>query len=492
MNVKLGLTVAIPLLTLLACGTEETRSVGAIFTEAEIETAIGLRDAALDSGGAHAILSGLIDAAPKRLAGSPGDALARDWAVETLESLGFDRVWVETFTMQGWQRVSASAVVTSGDGLELDVTSLGKSVSTPDGGIQAEIAHFRSFAELEAADADTVAGKIVFISNRMERALDGSGYGPANVARSRGHELVAAKGGAALLIRSIGTDDHDAPHTGAMSFGDSGASQAELDQAYIDAWAAPYGELTVAAAAISNQDSDALVALLEGGDALTASVDIRNVNMGEIVSHNIIGEITGSERPDEIVITGGHIDAWDTGVGAMDDGMGVAITMQAAAMIAALPERPARTIRYVAFGAEELGLLGAKAYAAAHADEDHVFGIESDFGIGRVWRLAPRVASDSIAVLDVVANEVLAPMNVPFQPDAQGFPGPDLIPLVAYGMPGASLNGDGLEYFDLHHTAEDTLDKIDANDLDFNTAAYAALLYLVAEYDGRFDNFDEG
>ena len=298
---------------------------------------------------------------------------------------------------------------------------------------------------------------------------------------------MARKGGLALLIRSIGNDSHDAPHTGAMSCGEEGLSKPELDRAYEQAVSSPYGKKTVAAAAISNADADVFEAMFEAGQEVTVALAIRNKDLGEITSYNIIGEMTGSERPQEVVITGGHIDAWDTGVGAMVDGMGVAITMNAVARIGALPRRPARTLRYVAFGAEELGLLGAKAYAEEYGDVDHVFGIESDFGIGKVWKLSPAVADDAVPVLGEIAS-LLKPMGIAWDPEARGFPGPDLTPLVSgAGLAGASLNGDGTFYFDLHHTAEDTLDKIKAPDLDYNTAAYAALLYLVAEYDGRFD-----
>ena len=450
-------------------------------------TATSLRDAALEDSQTWEILEELVSVAPKRLASSPGDKLARDWTVQKLESLGFDRVWVHEFQLRGWERLSATATVLGDEGFDLDITSLGRSISTPDGGVTAQVVHFPTLADLEAAAASEVEGKIVFISNRMERKKDGSGYGPANVARSRGHKVVAEKGGQALLIRSIGTDNHDAPHTGAMRFGEDGMSQPELDLAYEDAVSAPYGEQTVAAAAISNADSDVFEALFDGGKAVTVALEIRNNDPGEITSYNIIGEMTGAERPDEVVITGGHIDAWDTSVGAMDDGMGVAITMNAVSMIGALPRRPARTLRFVAFGAEELGLLGAKAYAEEYADTDHVFGIESDFGIGKVWQLSPAVAADAVPVLGEIAT-VLEPMGIAWNPAARGFPGPDLRPLVTgAGLAGASLNGDGTFYFDLHHTAEDTLDKIKAPDLQYNTAAYAALLYLVAEYDGRFD-----
>ena len=472
---------------LTACDVQKEETSSSYFSAEQMATAASLRDAALKNNDTWEILEELISVAPKRLAGSPGDKAARDWAAEKLESLGFDRVWVQEFKLRGWERISANAVVLGDEGIELNITSLGKSLSTPVGGLTAQLQHFPTYEDLEAADEAEVEGKIVFISNRMEREKDGSGYGPARAARSRGHEVVAQKGGLALLIRSIGTDNHDAPHTGAMSFGASGASQRELDIAYEEAISAPYGEKTVAAGAISNVDSDVLEALFESGDAITVTLKIQNNDPGEITSYNIVGEITGSARPDEVVITGGHIDAWDTGVGAMDDGMGVAITMNAASMIGALAQRPARTIRYVAFGAHQFGLLGANAYAEEYADVDHVFGIESDFGIGKVWQLSPAVSADAIPVLGEIAT-VLEPMGIGWDPDARGFPGPDLGPLVtSQDLAGASLNGDGTYYFDLHHTAKDTLDKIKASDLAYNTAAYAALLYLVAEHDGRFD-----
>lgn len=456
------------------------------FSSGQLATASALRDAALNGSHTYDILEELISVAPKRLAGSAGDAVAKDWAVEKLESLGFDSVRVQEFRLRGWERVHASAAVISHGDMSLAVTSLGKSVSTPDGGITATVVHYATFEDLQAADASDVSGKIVFISNRMERKRDGSGYSPANIARSRGHAETARKGGLALLIRSIGTDDHDAPHTGAMSFAKKGSTASEEEAAWVDAWGAPYGEATVAAAAVSNAAADVLEELVESGEVVAVSLNVENNDLGEITSYNIIGEITGAARPDEIVITGGHIDAWDTGVGAMDDGMGVAITMNAASLIAALPERPARTIRYVAFGAEELGLIGASAYAEEYGNEDHVFGIESDFGIGPVWKLTPAVSPAAIPVLEEIWG-VLEPMDIGWDAEGKAYPGPDLSPLVKNGMAGASLNGDGTRYFDLHHTAEDTLEKIEASDLSFNTAAYAALLYLVAEYEGRFD-----
>ncbi len=456
------------------------------FTIAEIRTAAKLRQRALAGSGAYELLEELTTAAPNRLPGSPDDAKAVAWAEAKFRELGFDKVWTEPVTLQGWARKSAIAHVTSHDNLEFNIVSLGKSASTPEGGVTGEVVHFATFEDLVAAETSEVEGKIVFISNKMERANNGSGYGPAVIARGRGHAEVAKKGGLALLIRSIGTDDSDYPHTGAMSFNADGIATAFEDRTGNDAWSIAYGEKTVGAGALSNQDADQLQAIFEAGEAVTMHVDIQNRNLGEITTYNIIGELTGSERPDEIVITGGHIDAWNLGTGAMDDGTGVAITTAAVKLIADLPERPARTIRVVAFAAEEVGLFGAFAYAKAHGGDDHVFGIESDFGLGKLRELIPAVGEDAVPVLREIWR-LMGPMGVGWNPDVPGFPGPDLIPLVNQGLPGAALAGDGTYYFDHHHTATDTMALIEGEDLDYNVAAYAALLYLAAEYDGRFE-----
>ena len=461
------------------------------FTLGDMRTAADLRRRALEGTEAYAILEDLVTTAPSRLPGGPDDAAAVAWAVAKMEELGFDRVWTEPVTFQGWARDFAVAEVTSHAPMAFNITSLGKSASTPEGGVTAEVVHFATYADLAAADASEVEGKIVFISNRMERASDGSGYRPAVVARARGHAMVAKLGGLALIIRSIGTDDSDNPHTGAMTFSNDGVAEALKIPGEEDAWSIKDGEKTVAAGALSNQDADQLQALFEAGEVVEMLVDIQNLDLGEITTYNVIGDITGSERPDEIIITGGHLDAWDLGVGAVDDGTGVAITMAAVAMIGDLPEAPARTIRMVAFAAEEVGLHGGFAYAAAHADEmdKHIFGIESEFGVGKLLKLTPAVDEAAIPVLREIWR-LMGPMGIEWNPDAQGFPGPDLIPMLRAGLVGASLNGDGTYYFDFHHTAADQLEAVSPESLNFNVAAYAALLYMTSQYEGRFDGKD--
>ncbi|MEC9251046.1 MAG: M20/M25/M40 family metallo-hydrolase, partial [Pseudomonadota bacterium] len=208
---------------------------------------------------------------------------------------------------------------------------------------------------------------------------------------------------------------------------------------------------------------------------------------GEVTSGNVVLDIVGRENPEEIVLIGGHLDSWDLGTGAVDDGAGVAITVAAAELIRRLPQRPRRTIRVVMFGAEEVGLLGARAYAAQHAAEvpNHVLASESDFGAGRIWQFVSNVNEDANPVIDAIGRE-LAPLGILRGGSNVPGGGPDIIPLAFAGVPTVRLNQDGTDYFDLHHTPDDTLDKIDPEQLRQNVAARAAMVYLAAELDVEF------
>lgn len=473
---------------LFACEQEaEQAPPYQFFTVGQMKTAAELRQQALTQGsGAYGFLEELVTANPKRLAGSGGERAAESWIEDKYKGMGFDKVWLEPVTIHAWERKYATARVTTPENLDFNITSLGKSASTPKGGVMGQVVEFKTYQDLVDADASEVEGKIVFISNRMERTITGEGYGTAVIARGNGHAQVAKKGGLALLIRSIGTDESDNPHTGAMQMTSDGLTPEFQDPQDGQAWSVAYGQKTVASGALSNQDADALEALLAVGNPVIMFVDIQNQDIGEVTGYNVIAELTGSSRPDEIVVTGGHLDAWDLGSGAMDDGMGVAITTAAVKMIADLPQRPARTIRLVAFAAEEIGLFGGFAYAEAHKDENTVFVMESDLGIGKIWEMKPYVADDEIAVLRE-AWRVVAPTGVAWNPDNSTIDVSDLYPVVSQnGAAGATLAGDATFYFDYHHTADDQLDLIRTEDLDFNTAAYAAILYLAADYDGSF------
>lgn len=429
--------------------------------DAAMASAAGLREAALASRLAWEITESLTTEIGPRLAGSEADARAVEWAKAKFAELGFDRVWTEPVTFPKWVRRGESAAVLGAHAQPLALTALGGS---PGGTVEGEVVRFADLAALEAAPAGSLAGKLAFVDYRMERARDGSGYGPASRVRSRGPSAAVRAGAAGFIMRSVGTDSHRMPHTGITRFDE--------------------GLEPVPSAALSVPDADQLARLLARGPvrlrvALDCGWD------GEYTSHNVIGEITGASRPDEFVLIGAHLDSWDLGTGAVDDAAGVGISMAAAVHVAALERRPARSIRVVAFANEEQGLLGGFAYADRHAGDvaRHQIVAESDFGAGRIYGFNTGAPARAKAAQARIA-EALAPLGI--TPSDAGGPGPDLIGISRKGATWAWLGQDGSDYFDLHHTPDDTLDKIDPEALAQNAAAYAVFAYLAADAEGDF------
>jgi carboxypeptidase Q len=445
---------------LLLCGSGLALAGDDGLSAKAIANAETLRDDALAGSGAFALVESLTTEVGPRMAGSPGDAAAVKWAEAKFKALGYDRVYTQAVTFPAWRRRHERAQVLAPFPQPLHVTALGHTVGTGATPLEAEVVEFATLDALKAAPDNSLDGRIAYIANRMERKKDGSGYGPAVVARGGASEA-AKKGASALLIRSIGTDNHRFPHTG--------------NQKYAD------GARPIPAAALSNPDADLLSAMLRRGQPVRLRLDL-DVGVEETVtSYNVIGEIRGRGKPDEVVVIGGHLDSWDLGTGAIDDGAGVAITMAAGALIGKLPRAPRRTVRVVAFANEEQGLFGGKAYAEAHAANigAHQIGAESDFGAGRIYGLRAGVDPLAWPVIERIGT-VLAPLGIEVHKDIGG-PGPDLSAIVGKGMPWAQLAQDGTDYFDYHHTADDTLDKIEPAALDQQVAAYAAFAYLAAE-----------
>lgn len=438
--------------------------------EAAITTAAQLRETALASDLGYRITESLTTEVGARLAGSEADARAVAWAEAKFRQLGFDRVWLEPVTFPKWERRSERAAVLGPNAQALHLTALGGS---PGGTVEGDVARFADLAALEAVPAGSLAGKIAFVDYRMERARDGSGYGPGSRVRSRGPSAAIRAGAIGFVMRSAGTDSHRNPHTGITRFDE--------------------GLTPVPSAALSVPDADQLSRLLAiGPQRLQVALDC-GWN-GEATSHNVIGEITGSARPragsrasrDEVVLIGGHLDSWDLGTGAVDDAAGVGITMAAAALIGQLPKRPARSIRVVAYANEEQGLYGGKAYADKYAAQvgKHQLGAESDFGAGRVYAYSSSAPAHALAADRQIAD-ALAPLGIAYAPGTGG-PGPDLGPFVERGLAWARLAQDGTDYFDLHHTPDDTFDKIDPAAVAQNVAAYAVFAYLAASAEGDF------
>ena len=445
------------LLPALAAGAGPTRIPDAAF-----DTAATLRERALADDTGWRVVESLTTEIGPRLAGSEADARAVAWAEAKFRELGYDRVWTEPVTFPKWERRSESAQVLGAHAQPLVVTALGGS---PGGTLEAEIVRFDSLEALRAATPGSLAGRIAFVDFPMQRAKDGSGYGPGGAVRSQGPSAAIRAGAAGFLMRSASTSAQRVANTGITRYDE--------------------GLAPIPAAALSLPDADQLARLLQRGPvrvrlALDCGWD------GEYTSHNVIGELTGRERPDEVVLIGGHLDSWDLGTGAIDDASGIGITMAAGHLISQLPQRPQRSIRVVAFANEEQGLIGGREYARRHADEvtRHVIAAESDFGAGRIYGFNTSAPEHARAAADRIA-QALAPLGIEAMPD-KGGPGPDISPLAAIGGAWAWLGQDGSKYFDLHHNADDTLDKIDPADLAQNVAAYTVFAWLAAEAEGDF------
>ncbi len=440
----------------------ETPSATTRIPEAALQAATQLRERALVDNTAWDVGESLTTEVGPRMAGSEGDARAVKWAEAKFRQLGYDKVWLEPVTFPKWIRRSESAAVVGAHAQPLAITALGGSAG---GTVEAEVVRFADLAELQAAPAGSLAGRIAFVDYRMERKRDGSGYGPGSRIRSSGPSAAIRAGAAGYLMRSAGTDSHRNPHTGITRYEE--------------------GLKPIPAAALATPDADQLTRLLTRGPvrlklALDCGWD------GTATSHNVIGEITGSRRRDEVVLIGGHLDSWDLGTGAIDDGAGVALTMAAGKLIGDMKRPPARTIRVVAFANEEQGLHGGAAYAGKHAADirKHQIAAESDFGAGRIYAFNSGAPEHAQGAVKQIA-EALAPLGIEHTP-GQGGPGPDISPFAGNGLAWASLRQDGTDYFDYHHTPDDTLDKIDPKALAQNTAAYAVFAYLAAEADGGF------
>jgi hypothetical protein len=441
----------------------------------EAATAQALIDTALESDLAWQIVESLTTEVGPRLGGSEAEARAREWGRELGEELGFDRVSVEEFTMPFWERGEMEIIMTAPYEQPLHGTALGGSGRSPLlRSINSDIVYFRSVHDLTQAEDGSLDGKIAFVDgDSMVPSQTGAGYGAANQRRRIGWQHAERAGAQALVVRSVGSDSHRNPHTGMMS---------AMDGEWAD----------IPVIAISNPDADHLRRLHNLGETVDLRIRSTAGWRGDVTSGNVVLDIVGRELPDEIVLIGGHLDSWDLGTGAVDDGAGVAITTAAAELIARLPQRPRRTIRVVMFGAEEVGLLGARAYAEQHAAEvsNHVLATESDFGARTIWQFVSNVDGSANPAIDAIGR-LIEPLGIVRGGNAVPGGGPDIIPLAMQGVPTVRLNQNGMDYFDLHHTPDDTLDKIDPEELAQNVAAYAALVYLAAELDVEFRTAEE-
>ncbi len=418
-----------------------------------------LRDAALTDDVAYDIVAGLTTEIGPRPDGSPAQERARQWAVVKLKALGFKNVRIEPYELQNvWVRGAETAEVVSPYPQALRLTALGNSGATPPEGLTLPIAYFASFNDLLLAPAGSLTGKIAFVSNAMQPTQDGSSYGSQGAARFVGPSIAATKGAAAIVIRSIGTDHGRGPHAGNTNF-------------------AP-GMTPIPAAALSVADAENLERMVKLGKPVMLHLTLTPTVAPTRMSGNVVAEVPGTDPAAGTILIGGHLDSWDLGTGAIDDGAGIAITTAAAKRLMDAGTHR-RTIRVVWFGDEETGGFGGIAYAKAHAGELHALAAESDFGADRVWRFETNLPETAKPIADRLAV-ALAPIGI-VRGSGVGGDGTDVGPILKSGAPAIDLNQSGLRYFDWHHTPEDTLDRIDPEQLRQNVAAWTTMLAIVAD-----------
>ena len=442
-------------------GTLAALLLGSIFTPSLSLAAPAdndvIREAALKDDVAWDFTEGLTTEVGPRPAGTPQEARARAWAVAKLKALGFSNVRAEPYTMPVWVRGQDEARILSPFPQNLVLAALGNSGSTSDKGIEGEIIYFPSIDALEAASAASLKGKIAFVDHGMGATQDGSSYGYYGAARRQGPSIASKKGAIAILIRSIGTDHHRVPHTGVQMWAD--------------------GATPIPAAALSVPDAEQLVRVVKRGQPVKVHLTLTSKMLMDQPSGNVVAEIPGSDPAAGVVVAACHLDSWDQGTGATDDATGCGIAAASALQVAKAGQ-PRRTIRVLMAGAEEVGGDGARAYFKAHGTERHALAMESDFGADRVWRVDFKLPQghDDLAKRIAMA---LAPLGIGAGRQEAGG-GADIAPLVKAGVPVIDLQQDGTRYFDLHHTPDDTLDKVDVAQLRQNVAAWAVTLNLVA------------
>jgi carboxypeptidase Q len=430
---------------------------------------VALQKIAAASSHAYEIVRSLTDEVGPRLAGSSGDKRAVAWALRTLSANGFANVHTEKVMVRHWKRGAETAELVSPVNQALHVTALGSSDATPAAGIDAEVLEVTSMETLTALDRKAAAGKIVFIDVPTRRTRDGSGYGEAATFRFVGARIAQKVGAVAILVRSIGTDDNRLPHTGAKSRDDKG----------------------IPAAALSAPDAELLHRALAQGKPVRVHLTLTPKMLPDAESANVVGEIVGREKPDEVLLLGAHLDSWDLGTGAIDDGAGCAIVIDAARIVALSGKRPRRTLRVVLFANEENGREGGDDYAKAHASEvpKIVGALEADLGAGRAYETSFLGAPNQRARFAAIASFVL-PLGVTLsEQTAHG--GTDIAPLRALGVPMLDVAQDASRYFDWHHSANDTFDKIDKAEITQATAAVATIAFAVADMDGDLGRVPE-
>ncbi len=464
------LTIGVFALWATTAYAETPKAAPASIAERYCEPAERIISATLAGNDGYRKLEELCIRIGHRLSGSPQLEQAIDWAVETMRKDGQENVHREKVMVPHWVRGRESVTMIEPRKETLVMLGLGGSVGTPPEGITAPVIVVSGKDELEKI-GEAARGKIVLFNNPMPpySPETGSGYGTAVQYRGKGASLAAKQGAVACLVRSVTAKSLRSPHTGAMRYAED--------------------DTKIPAAAISTEDADTIARLQTHGIPVVVNLKMEAQTLPDAPSANVVGELRGSTNPEEVVVIGGHIDSWDVGHGAHDDGGGCVMAMEAINVLRKLKMIPRRTIRVVLWTNEENGLAGGKAYAADHAAElsKHVAAIESDSGVFRPTGfsvecenkeregLAAEQLQDLVSLLSSIG-----PMKV-----RTGGSGADIGPMKPSGVLLMGHSVEGSTYFDYHHTLADTIDKIDPELLSQNVAAMATVAYILADMPTR-------
>jgi carboxypeptidase Q len=428
-----------------------------------------IQEAALSSDYAYRQVAHLSNNIGPRLSGSLQAQKAVEYVADELRRLGLE-VKLEKLMVPHWVRGLETGELVEYPGQapqttqKIVLTALGGSVATPAEGLTAEVVVVNNFDELQALGREKVVGKIVLFNVRFDRQMAAQGYGGdayGEVAgyRYSGASAAARQGAIASLVRSVGASQNRLAHTGGMGYAQD----------------APQ----IPAAAISSEDADLIAHLVKEG-RVRLHLTLTPQRLPDAVSYNVVADLKGSNQPEQVVIVSGHLDSWDLGTGAIDDAAGVAVAMQTAQLLKQLGLRPKRTIRVIAWMNEENGLVGGRTYAREHAAElaNHYAAIESDRGAGHPLGFEAKV---NPGVLQMIApvSEILRSQGAGLVSRTEGTEA-DISPMAAQGVPAFGLWQDTRTYFNYHHTAADTLDKIVPRELQENAAAMAVLAYALA------------
>jgi len=435
------------------------------FPQLLVQQLSAIKAAALNDDYAYRQLAHLTESIGPRPSGSPQARAAAEYVAAELRKLGLE-VRLEPVMSPHWVRGAETAELVEYPGMvpnttqKIVLTALGGSSSTPADGLTADVVSVNTFDELPALGHDKVAGKIVLFNELFDKQKAAAGlsfaaYGEAVRYRAAGPKAAADLGAVACLIRSLGSGDYRLPHTGISL------------------------PAAIPAAAVTAEDADLIVHLAAQG-RVRMHLTLTPRKLPDEPSYNVIADLKGSDHPEQIVVVSGHLDSWDLGTGAIDDGAGVVVAMQAAEVLQRLHLRPARTLRVIAWMDEETGGAGSLAYAAEYANDfpHYIAAIESDAGAAHPLGFDVKAAPAAIDVLRPIQSVLQSIGATLFQPTTYS-PGADITPISDAGVPTFGLLQDSRKYFDYHHSAADTLDKVVPSELRENAAAMAVLAYAL-------------